>query len=629
MNPELADLAAYAIFDVDPNVRSANKPLHFFMVSVALFDALDGLTPDELHDAVCAQMIVDHHLSADEVDAAVKLGVGPGLILLGDDGKLRLSAVRRAQLEQARTRIGEQREAFHGHMAKAVAEAGVSPVDEGALRDHLEHGLQSLFGEQSAVIAAAYGPDGIGLDSALSGVNARDRLREIGSALAPGGAGPNKLQRELIHTGLEKGLLTLPKMATAYLASLYHRTVAAALLAQDPTIRKVKHQLAGRRVAYLDANVLMAWMFEADPLHEVAEQAIELTKVVGATLRVTTHALDELAVQIREADRFMTQYKGERRLLSYADDVVVRSFRMAQREHTGLVWSAFVAAFAPPDTWITHHGVEVDADGTEALEADERLQKFEAAVRRRRPQAATVVIRTDACNMLHVLKARDGIPADSMGNRAWLVTNDGSLELVERDMAAAGDLAGPVSRSSRVWCDLLGPCVPPDAERLAGYVTRLVQSEFGLLAEDPTFVNKAFLNVLSQSRFKIADVLEDDRIAGQVLARLQADDELRRLIGDAEPDSEEWNEELAAAVQRTLAELAVATVDEAELNAALVAQAKAEQAAEAERKSRIDAVRENADLKRVVREATDRAERAEEELAAKASRRFLARLFGR
>ncbi|MCW3002640.1 MAG: hypothetical protein JWQ20_1938 [Conexibacter sp.] len=624
---ELADLVAYALFDVDPRVRDANRPLHFFMVSIALYEVQGSLTSDELHAAVCEQLVLDNGISIADVNAAVRVGLDTGLIVQTVEGGFCLGAVRRVQLDEARQRIEQQRASFYSHILDAVIESGASGVQEDLLQQELEQGLQSLLGEQSTAVAAAYGPDGIGLDSALASLNVRDRLREVASALAPGGAQPNKLQREVLHAGLEHGLRTLPPDARAYLASLYHRTVASALLSQDPGIRRVKHQLASQRVAYLDANVLMAWMFPADPLHDLATQAIELTGAVGAELRVTSYALEELGAQIKEADRFMRRYRGEGRLLNYADDVVVRSFRIAQRDHPGLTWAAFIGMYEPPTAWIEHHGLVVEA-GVD-LNADARLGAIEAAVRRRRPNAASVVVNTDACNVLHVLRARAGLPADAMGSRAWLLTNDGSLAVAERDLAAAGDLPGPVSRMAQAWCDLLGPCVPPDAERLAGYVTRLVQSQFGLLAVDPTFVDKAFLAALARSRFKIADVLTDERLAGQVLARLQADDDLNALLGEVDVDTDEWNDRLAAAVQRTLETMQVSSVDEAELLAARAAQAKAQAAAEEERKSRLETVRQNAELKKVAEDAAERASQAEAKLARHAQQGFFARLFGR
>jgi len=346
------DLIAYAVFDANPDVGRTGTPLHFFMVSIALFDAPDGLGSDELHQSVCNQMLLDHTLSATDVDAAVRAGVAAGLVMCDKHHKFRLSAVRRAQLDSAKSRLREQREVFHAHMIKVARDHGVAGIDEGVFRDKVEEGVQTVLGEQSAVIAAAYGPTGGGLDSALANLNARSRLREIASALAPGGAGLNKLQRELISAALESGLGDLPELGRAYLVSLYHRTVAAALLEQDPRIRRVKHQLASQRIAYLDANVLMAWMFEADPMHGRTVEAIELTRAVGAALRVTTFALDELSAQLREASRFMNRYRGEPRLLSYADDVVVRSFRVAQSAYPGLTWSGFIGAFEPPDAWL-------------------------------------------------------------------------------------------------------------------------------------------------------------------------------------------------------------------------------------------------------------------------------------
>jgi len=369
-------------------------------------------------------------------------------------------------------------------------------------------------------------------------------------------------------------------------------------------------------------------MFSEDRRHSVAADALELTRAVGAELRMTPYAVAELEAQIREANRFINRYKGEPRLLDYADDVIVRSFRAAQHETPGLSWSGYIAQFDPPLAWLEAHGVAIDPDMTADLEGDHRLELFEAAVRARRPTAASVTVRTDALNLLHVLRNRSGAQADAMGSRVWLITTDGSLEDVERDLAVKELVDGPVSRLVGVWARLLGPCLPPETAGLAEYLTRLIRTEFGLLAEDPTFIDTDFLSVLGDSRFQVADVLTDEKIARQVLARLQTDDELRQLLKTAEPDTDEWNGQLAEAVRRSLEELDVSTVDPAELDAARTAQARAEHAAEVERKSRLDLLRQNAELKRDLQLSAERAEAAESALDGESRKTWLQKLLG-
>jgi len=96
------DLVAYALFDIDPNIRRAHRPLFFFLVSLALLRAQNHLDADAVHDAVCDQMPTEQTLSRDDVDAAISSGVANGLVLIDDKDAYFLSDLREKQLNDAR-----------------------------------------------------------------------------------------------------------------------------------------------------------------------------------------------------------------------------------------------------------------------------------------------------------------------------------------------------------------------------------------------------------------------------------------------------------------------------------------------------------------------------------------------
>jgi len=499
-------------------------------------------------------------------------------------------------------------------MIAAVMDAGVELAadEQDELYKLLEDRVQSLLQAQTSHVAAAWGADGAGFDAAVQALNAQEHLREVANALSPGGAGPNKLRRSVIAAGLENGMRALPGQAAAYLAAIYQRTVAFALLQQDPAIRRVKSQLASRRIAYLDANVLMAAMFQAHNDHELGLQVLEISNALGAELRVTTFTLEELSARISEASRWMNKYRGRNDLYGVVDDVVVRSYAQAARDARGLKWGAFIGNFDPAPPWLSEHRISIETEGVPETERDSRLPEACAEISRNRRHASSLVVMTDALNLLHVVRGRKLVSEDEMGNVVWFVTLDRSLARAERVLIQRGVFTSGASRLAQTWVDLLSPCLPPDETKLSGYVAHLVQSEFGLLAQDPMFVKKEFLLTLTESRFDISEVLgaSPDR-ARQVLTRLQEYEELEALLQDPQPrESDQWSQQLEGIVSRALADVDRSEGQRAELEQHRLARLQAEQRAADERQARLQSVRELAIARSAVEEAAAAAEAA-------------------
>jgi hypothetical protein len=612
----IPDLVAFALWDLDPRVVNAQRPLHSFLVSLALLEAEKPLADEELYAAVGELLPIEATISTDDLAAAITLNLELHLLERDSDGRLDLSDLRRAQLRDAAERLELERRAFHHHMIEAVEAKGpeLSSEERTRLYELLEERVQELLQAQSSTVAAAWTSGGQGFDAGFQDLNAREHLTEVANAMAPGGAASNKLRRVTIALGLEDGLRTLPPAAGAYLAALYQRTVAFALLQQDPTVRRVKAQLAGQRVAYLDANVVMAAMFVADTEHDLAVQALDITRSLGAELRVTEFTLQELAARIEAASRFMSRYRGNPELRAAVDDVIVRSYHRATRDAPGLQWGAYIGGFHPPGPWLDEQGIIIErAENGHGAENDPRLDDVRAAVGRMRRYASAVVIQTDALNLLHITQRRRVVTADEMGNRVWLVTLDRSLARAERALVEDAILPAGASRLVRTWVDLLSPCLPPDEARLSGYVTHLVQSQMSLLAEDPMFVNKEFLLTLTESRFDISDVLGASPERGrQILTRLQEDAELQALLGNAQPEDDVWNQQLEAAVRRALEEIERSPEYLVEIEEERRARWVAERRAHEELRVRRQVARELAS----VRGEADEARRQRDELAA-------------
>lgn len=614
--PTVEELVAYVLFDADPRIDRAQRPVHGFLVSLALFRASAGLTREELYASVVELLPTDGAaVVGNEIAVAVEAHIGDGLVREAD-GRLYLSDARRAELEEARSRVVRKREAFHGHLVKSVEDKGIplSSEDREHLRDLMERHLVDLLQAQSATIAAAW-TNGVGFDEGFPELNARAHAKEIANEMGRGAAALSKLRRVVIANGLEAAMRELPREAEAYLATLYQRTVAMALLAQDPSLRHVRTELAKERVVYLDANVVIAAMFSGDERHTVAQEALELTRALGATVRITQFSVDEVAARLAEAARFMRKYRGPDGYREIVDDFAVRSFQRAARDTPSLEWSAFIAGYEPPQAWLREHDIEIE-EKPELNRSDKDVVVVRTWLAKRRPKASLNALDTDALNVVHIARQRKTLGPDEMGSRVWLMTLDRALAGVARDSGELGEIFPPrVAHRASTWIELLTPCLPPDEERLAGYVTHLVRSQFSLLGEDPAFVHKEFLLTLQQRRIDIDVVLNaNPERARQILIRLQLDEEIEELFSEPRPDDDGWNEKVGKAIQKALREADNSPTRIARVERAERARFESDARAEAERKARLGVDRElmgrTSELRRVEEAAlATRAER--------------------
>jgi hypothetical protein len=244
------------------------------------------------------------------------------------------------------------------------------------------------------------------------------------------------------------------------------------------------------------------------------------------------------------------------------------------------------------------------------------------------------VIDTDALNLMRVDLERRIAPNDSMGSRVWHVSVDRSLSRAERHLVEEAVVETGLTMLCSNWVNLLGPCLPPDDARARRYVAHLVQSQLGLLAEDPLLIDKDFLLTVTNPLFPVADLLAASPArACQQLARMQRDEEVDSLLREPKPEEPEWTAQFERAMRRVLEDLERSPEHEAELVAHAEARAAAEKRAAEEQGARVQLARELAEAKKTAEEResqlTEERDALEQELAKERDKGLFARLFGR
>jgi len=169
------------------------------------------------------------------------------------------------------------------------------------------------------------------------------------------------------------------------------------------------------------------------------------------------------------------------------------------------------------------------------------------------------VIDCDTDNLILIQRRRKQAPADAMGNRVWLITLDSALKSAERRLLEAGVYRVPSAKRIAAWVADLSPHMSPDDADLGEYALHLVQSQLGLLAEDPVFADVNFLTTLEESPFNVTELLaagaEKSR---RILVALQEEQEVQAVLRarpDSAADYDAWAERFAEAVREALKKL--------------------------------------------------------------------------
>ncbi len=567
-----SDLLAYALFDLDPRVGSLREPLLTFLTSVVLFELERPAYREEIFAACEELFLAENGITLDQIEYAVATAKKAKLLVDSGEGKVYLSSTRRRQLAEAGRRIDVQRASFHEQIIRSVEKhlgEGLTDDDAAQLREALESFIHQLFQEHSVRLAKAFGPEGAGFDADtvteldLQGL---DRLaRSIDRVTA-------KLKRAQVANGLKEGLFELDQEGQKFLAAVYQKTVAFALLRQDPSVQKVKRSLVEKRVFYLDTNVVMAYMFSDDPRHEYVRAAVDGATEVGCRVVVSSFTLAELEDRLERSQKRYMRLRGHPpQAFSIVDDVILRTYAAALEKAPGLQWGAFYGVYFPPAEYLKEFSIEgVDVDEPQAIHDDDRDRVREAVSLIKGPDAHPRVIERDANNLLLIQVRRRKIKADEMGRRVWLVTLDQSLRKIEQRLVANSIFEVPSTKQVGEWAADLSFHLPPDDVDLGEYVLHVLRSQLGLLAEDPIFANVNFLSILEESPFDIDELLSaKPSTARRALVELQKEREIKNLLA-AEPDQpaerDVWADLLAKIFKETLDRLDTVTDHEVALD---------------------------------------------------------------
>ncbi|HEX3241138.1 MAG TPA: hypothetical protein VHR18_13510 [Solirubrobacterales bacterium] len=575
---EPSDLLAYALFENNPEVGTYRETLLAFLVCVSLFEHGGPATRREVFETCVQRFLPKGNLELHEIERVVAGARTYRLLVDAGDGRVGLSEERREQLESASEKIALVRETFHREISEAVEEELGEPLDSdlrAALRELMEGFIQRLFHEQSVALAAVFAKDGEGLDGLNTSQFSLESLKILVRSLT---GQSEKLRQVQIAAGIRAGVLGLGEDGQRYLAAVYQKTVAFALLQQDPTVKRVRRQLMEARVFYLDTNVVMALMFRADSKHEQVRTAVEVARDVNCKLVVSPTTVEELELRIQRSDRRYEKVKPYSDLdFSILSDVVLRTFRLLWAENQNISWQSFLASYLPVADALEELGIVVDDEDAIRASHDPRRDRVRTAVFKNKPPYAKQVIDADTDNLLLIQLRREKIRADPMGRRVWLVTLDQTLKYAERDLINEQVYEVPSTKQVNSWVSVLSPHLSPDDEDLGEYVLRVVQSQLGLVSEDPMFADVDFVAVLAQSPFDLHDLLRSSsEKTRRVLVALQKEREIEEIL-KREPvqpnERDAWGERLTEVIMKALSRMddSAARTDalEAELGKAL------------------------------------------------------------
>ncbi len=279
---------------------------------------------------------------------------------------------------------------------------------------------------------------------------------------------------------------------------------------------------------------------------------------VGCQIFVSTFTLAELENKLKESEKRYRRFQGHPlQAFSIVDDVILRTYAAERKKSPGQEWHTFYALHFPPSEALAEFKIEsTELDEPVAILDPDRERVRDAVALIKGPEAHPSVVSCDTNNLILIQVRRKKLKADVMGRRVWLVTLDQALKTIEQHLVANEVFEVQSTKQVGEWAADLSFHLPPDDIDLGEYALHVLQSQLGLLAEDPIFADVNFLSILEESPFNI-DALLSAKPARtrRVLVALQQRREIERLLAD-EPDEpaerDAWAELLGKIVKETL-----------------------------------------------------------------------------
>ncbi|MBA7479050.1 hypothetical protein ES707_14481 [subsurface metagenome] len=561
----VSDLISLALLQLHPKSEESRNALWRSLVETALYYKDTPLSKEDINVSIGELLEQPGMGFLKDVDKSTQGCLERGTINKNDD-MFTLSDAGRTRFEEIIDNHKADENNFDEGLVACVERELESPLgDKLILCSLVKYTLEEMFRARSVEIERHL----------LKGSYNLEDLAKLGESYDPVEMIKEKIKavtiligentEEEVLRGIRQHFRELTDSSIRYINGLYLKVFYHQILNLDPKLHQYERNHFSKIRLYLDTNVLINYIFEADSLHDTAVDMIDSSKGMGCQLMISPATLKEMQYQIDKASRLFSSFGSDSRIRKLLTETsegrrsnpILVTFFQKVKDNPDLQWDNFIVEFKHLEDYLLQRLILVEEESYDLVRDEEHYQNVWQTIRDiRYPLYADEVVYHDTDNFVLIHMLRQKYEPDPMGHVVWLLTLDSNLRIAEQRLTHY--YPTPHCKTVDEWGKTLIPFQNINDFIYSDYVLYLVRSRLGITL-DTTALDLDFLEPLHKPDFDIDALLDldDPQYVARTLSRLQVNRDVRELAerarsADTPEKISEINRQLSTPILETM-----------------------------------------------------------------------------
>jgi len=244
-----------------------------------------------------------------------------------------------------------------------------------------------------------------------------------------------------------------------FLFSISQNLVCIQVLNLDPQCQKLEKEAFSKKVLFLDTNIIISPVCEADPLYKTARDLIELTSSLEAKFIVSEQTIEEYMDVLEDANK-IPKHRAGMRLLR---DPFISSYHLEKKSRPSQTWKEYYFRMKKiKDILQKEFNIITYIDRHEEINENPSFDEIAKQVTncyqaiRYKPKKLKVA-EHDAFHLLLIREFRKDETPTFLGPKHWFIAADATLLCVDDAINRKLDYANktPSSMMPNVWIELI------------------------------------------------------------------------------------------------------------------------------------------------------------------------------
>lgn len=269
-------------------------------------------------------------------------------------------------------------------------------------------------------------------------------------------------------------LIKKPSMEFArFLFSISQAYYLIQILNLDPDGQKLIKSKLQSKLLYLDTNVLINLIFDTEKKgKKIGKKELDIAKTLNFEVFVTNRTIEEFTNWMSDHKKLtkivedieISRFEKTKNIL---EDGALKEFFLKKQKQPSLTWDGYLAKFDKIEELIREkYGINVDNSFYDKIKGEEKkITELVPIVQYYSYNKHDNVANHDAGHIVFIQKLREDADTDILGPNSWFLTNDSSLQKVEKDYHPK---VIPSSIFGAYWTQMILPFLSPDISKQEG-----------------------------------------------------------------------------------------------------------------------------------------------------------------